>query len=202
MYTYLGDQVHEIKETPFHAVGKGPKARLEVRNTDFGYEFRDDYGDMMTALIKDQARNELVTTDILEQTAARGVRSLVVSERKEHLQALKDLIEKRAGTGLVLTGATNSKDRKEILEQFAHGQVNILLATPSMVEGLGIAIDRLFVATPLKDQGHVVQYVGQMLGTSLNEREAMIYDYLDKPEILRVSFDRRRKVYKGMGVKI
>ena len=63
-------------------------------------------------------------------------------------------------------------------------------------------LSTLFLTTPLKFSGRVMQYVGRVLRPAQGKDQAVIYDYVDvKVEVLKASFAARRKIYSAFQLK-
>jgi superfamily II DNA or RNA helicase len=79
------------------------------------------------------------------------------------------------------------------------GDVKVLLATGQLI---GEGFDRqdlspLFLATPIKFSGRVIQYLGRVLRPAPGKRKARVYDYVDvHVDVLRASAKVRQRVFR------
>lgn len=201
MNAYLGPVLHEIKSTEYF---NGLKVRPYIvsKETDFNYEYHDDYGELMTALCSDADRNKMIIEDILAETAANNHCALVTSARIEHLEILSKLLFSSLKTSEIITNRTLDSNKKRIEELFKSGKLQIILVTFKSIHTLDVKnVNRLFIASPVKYSDHVSQAVGNMLGAADPEDPPVIYDYYDHPGVLKASFNHRNKFYRKMGAK-
>jgi superfamily II DNA or RNA helicase len=206
MYSYLGPRICEIWPEDgwmsFQGLGK-TRPVLKIKSTSFTYNYRGDWHEMITALCQDEERNRLITADILEETADPSTKALVISERINHLEMLLQQIKRGYSDGAIITGYTREKEREYITARFDRGKLQIILITFKTISTIKIKkIDRLFIASPVKYDDHIVQIIGKMLGAGQGDPQSIIYDYRDKPELLDKSLNQRLKIYRAMGAII
>lgn len=192
-----GNIVHTIDQSDVPTV----IPKLQVIETNYiCSEF--DYVKIITGLIHNSERNDLIV-DTIEEHAA-GNYSLVLSDRTEHLQILMEMLKDRLPhlTIEVLTGTMKKKQRSDVMDRVKNKEVHILLATQLAREGLDIVhLNRLFLATPKKAAGAVQQEVGRVMRPAPGKEEAIVYDFWDnKNPILKSQFWKRREVYRKIGM--
>lgn len=136
---------------------------------------------MISALIEDRDRNQLIAHDVAQEYHANGNYCLILSDRKAHCEALASLLERQGIKCAVLTGDISKKERESIVQKFDDGSLRVVLATGQLAgEGLDIPkLNRLFITTPIRWKGRVKQYVGRALRTAAGKDDAKIYDYVD-----------------------
>lgn len=203
MTAYLGDVLHEIKLPGKFAALGALRPKLMVQTTDFVYQYREDFKDLITALCRDEQRNALIITDLLQECAKSSVRVLAVSDRVEHLTTIKEAIAQVHGPDVaVITGLTKEKERQAILEKFQR-KPGLLLMTFRSLAAIDLpGISRLFILTPVKNGDYISQAVGALIvGNTVNDEPGAIYDYQDvHVSVLDSSYQKRRKLYASMGV--
>jgi len=201
MFAYLGPVLYHIRSADcFRALGTSrPILRPRLMNFDFSYD--DNYAKMIDALCSDNDRNQRIITDILEVTSESSRRALVISERKNHLQTLQDMLGVAYKTAEILTGNISEKQRDNIQSRFDRGKLQIIILTLKSIPGLSVEkTDSLFIACPLKIADHMAQLIGRiLLKSGQKEIQPVIYDYVDQVEVLRISYFKRRKLYRLMG---
>ncbi|HTB21921.1 MAG TPA: DEAD/DEAH box helicase family protein [bacterium] len=160
-----------------------------------------------SALAQDPARTRLIAWDVAVALEA-GRFPLVLSERKDHLEILKDAVQMACPSvrSFTLIGQMGKKERRQVLDEIAvvlaSGGRPCLFATGSFIgEGFDLpALDTLFLAMPVAFKGKVIQYAGRLHRAHPGKSVVEIYDYLDSAMALTVSMWRKRaKAYKGMG---
>ena len=177
---------------------------LKVVETNFTSCYSaDEYTKLISNLINNNARNELIVKTIA--TEVQGNYSLVLSDRVEHLEILQEMLRK-ALPGLVievLTGSLNKKTRREMMDRVNNRQIDVLLATQLAREGLDIIhLNRLFLTTPKRAGGAVQQECGRIMRPCPGKSDAIVYDFWDsKSPILKSQFWARREVYRKLGMQ-
>jgi superfamily II DNA or RNA helicase len=155
-------------------------------------------------LVEDDERNILITDDIV-RAVERGRVPLVLSERKRHLQLIKERIEERGLDCTLLVGGMGKKRTAEALEMLHAQDKSVLLATGKLIgEGFDHPqLDTLFLTFPVSWKGVVQQYVGRIHRRHAGKDEVRVYDYVDRQvPVLAASFKRRAKSYRIMGYKV
>ncbi len=200
IYWHLGDRVHSVEPGILQRSGDILRAKVVWRETSFEtrYDPSDDYSKMLSELTRDQTRNEFITQDVAE--GDRGI-VLVLTDRKEHVAALRDLLEARGVATVTLTGDMNTTARAEALEALKTGKSRVLVATGQLIgEGFDLpAMSMLLLATPIRFDGRVLQYLGRILRPAPGKDRTVVFDYVDvNVGPLRASAKARRRVYEDM----
>jgi superfamily II DNA or RNA helicase len=150
----------------------------------------------------DRARGELIARDV-ELALAEGRWPIVLTERKDHLDLLCDLIRGISPEVVVLRGGPGSRGRARSASTTLSGtRPRVVVATGRYVgEGFDDPIlDTLFLAMPISWKGTVIQYAGRIQRLHPGKREVRIYDYVDRnvPMLDRM-FRRRLAGYRSIG---
>lgn len=133
---------------------------------------------------------------------------LVLTERREHLDALEQRLEGSAATVVVLHGDVTPRRRRQALARLAElppGNPRVVLATGRFIgEGFDDPrLDTLLLTMPIAWKGTVVQYAGRLHRPHPGKHEARIYDYVDaQVPVLRRMFAKRAKSYRAMSYMI
>ena len=203
MTAHLGEVLHEIKlSAKFIGLG-ADQPRLIVRQTAFTYPYRDDFKELITDLCRDRERNRLIVADILQESANPSIGALVLSDRIEHLKAMKEsLLQAQGADAAIITGETGDKERREIMMRFQKRR-GVLMMTYRSLPGITIkGIDRLFITAPIKNGNYISQALGAVIaGKEESDKPGKILDYHDvNMPVLDSSFQKRRKLCVSMGV--
>ena len=187
---------------------------VEVRLT--GFEPSEDYVDkekvteyvrLIEELMNDARRNEMIVADVLKAVAA-GRSPIVLTERREHLEILRKLLEGKVTHLLVLHGQMGAKQVKALDAERAaipDPEPRVLLATGSYIgEGFDDArLDSLFLTLPISWKGRLTQYAGRLHRRHAGKREVTIFDYADTNVVMFARmFNKRCAGYKALGYEI
>ena len=182
------------------------KYRLMMRTTSFAYPWSDGHNiqSLWQPLIMDENRNHMICEDILNSLEEKRS-PIVLTERKEHLELLKQKLEKFVKHIIVLHGGMRAGTRKEMLsklESIPDTEERLILATGQYIgEGFDDPrLDTLFIAMPFSFKGKMVQYAGRLHRLYQGKTEVRIYDYVDENiPVLMKMYKRRLKAYKALG---
>ncbi len=195
---YCGWHRVKIDQAELVEIGAVLKPRIVWRRTPFTYWHDDDYQQMISSLVADKARNRLIAQDVIK-AVKEGRTCLVVSDRVAHLETLQAVTSHEV-LGEVLTGKTPKKKRHEIVEALQDGRLHLVFSTLSLIgEGFDCAgLDTLFLASPIKFSGRLIQTVGRVLRPK-EGKEPLIYDYRDSEVgVLDYQAKARSRVYERL----
>ena len=201
IYWYIGDVVHEISKEKLLKTGDILPVTVITRQTEFRTTFdpSEEYSKMLSELTQDTERNMLIVQDVASETRKDKGVCLVLSDRKTHCETIQSLLQHEYKIGAeLLTGDTPKAKRESIVDRLNSGKVNVLIATGQLIgEGFDAKqLTTLFLATPVKFNGRVIQYLGRVLRPAAGKRRAVVYDYVDKHVgPLRASAKSRQRIY-------
>ncbi len=204
IFWYLGDVHHEIDSRKLVSSGDVLTADVHFRETDFSPYFDpvQDYSRMLSELTADDERNRLIADDVAREAAESPGTNLVLSDRKKHCETLWSLIKYRNNAACeFLTGDLSEPKRRDIVQRLNQGQIKILVATGQLIgEGFDCPnLATLFLATPVRFSGRVLQYIGRVLRPAPGKEKAKIYDYIDiNVDVLVSAANARKRVYGKM----
>jgi superfamily II DNA or RNA helicase len=163
--------------------------------------------DVFRALAIHDPRNQRIAQDIL--TAYKdGRKILVLSERTDHLNVLREAMGEVGGPCWVLHGRLSKKQRTAILSELNEldeAVPRVLLATGRLIgEGFDHPpLDTLVLAMPISWKGTLQQYAGRLHRGHASKRDVRIYDYIehDHPQLARM-WDKRLRGYRAMGYEL
>ena len=193
IYLYIGDIVATLQ-----AAQEAPSLALTIRETSLRlpFDWKADRSELLAKVIcYDTARNGQLASDIAGQIQ-RGRKTLVLSERKEHLAVL-ELYLRGKGTLITLSGDDSASKRTAKLARVAAGNYDVLLATGQLLgEGVHIdSIDTLVLAFPFSFEGKLIQYIGRLLHSGGGQ----VIDYHDMHvEVLDRQYKLRQRAYKKL----
>jgi len=205
IFWHLGDVHHSVDKSHLIREGHILKAEIILRETDFEpyYDPVNSYSKMLLELTMSDDRNHLITMDVAKEIQKGEGVCLVLSDRKRHCETLQSLLRfKHHIDADLLTGDLSNEQRKNVLQRMKTGKVAAVVATGQLVgEGFDCPnLTTLFLATPIRFSGRVLQYLGRVLRPAADKKSARVYDYVDvKVGVLQSAAKHRQKVYDSMG---
>jgi superfamily II DNA or RNA helicase len=163
--------------------------------------------EVYTWLEKDNDRNQMIVSDVVAAVQANRF-PVLLTERREHLETLVELLAKRVAHIFVMKGGMGKKQRKLLADQIASlpaDQSRVILATGRYLgEGFDDErLDTLFLALPISWRGTLTQYAGRLHRLNAAKKEVVIYDYVDfEVPVLARMHGKRRASYKVLGYEI
>jgi superfamily II DNA or RNA helicase len=158
-------------------------------------------------LARDEARNSMIFDDVLSALES-GRSPVVITERKDHLQAIAERLSRFAKNVIVLKGGMKAKERSqatEALRAVPDGEERVIVATGRYLgEGFDDArLDTLFLTMPISWRGTLAQYAGRLHRLHAAKREVVIYDYVDADVPLLVKMAAKREAgYSALGYEV
>ena len=203
IFWHLGDVHWEVDKSRLVEDGHILGVAVVLRETSFD-PFHDPvkhYSKMLLELTTDDDRNRLIVSDVAEESAvSRGV-CLVLSDRKKHCETLQAMLKYKHNVQAdLLTGDLSNEERRSVLQKLNNGDVKVLIATGQLVgEGFDCkALSTLFLATPIRFSGRLIQYLGRVLRPDQGKKNARVFDYVDaRVDILKAAAKQRQRVYDG-----
>lgn len=206
IFWHLGDQAHMVDKQELVDHGHILEAEVIFRSTSFTSrtDATTHYIHLMGELVENQERNELIASDIAEESRkVKGV-CLILSDRKSHCRAIQHLLTSLHGLdSVLLTGDIKHDERKAILCRLDNHEFDILIATSQLIgEGFDSKnLSTLFLIYPIRFSGRLLQYLGRILRPGL-DKKARVFDYVDiHIGVLEAAARARQRVYnQGHGL--
>ena len=175
-------------------------ARIDLP-TDAGIQ------DVFRHLANDRARTEAIADEVRD-ALGQGRKVLVLTERTEHLDAIKATLDGLEPAPFVLHGRMSRKQRAALvadLDALPPDAPRVLLSTGKLVgEGFDHPpLDTLVLAMPVSWKGTLQQYAGRLHREHASKTDVRIIDFVDAghPALLRM-WDKRQRGYRAMGYKV
>jgi superfamily II DNA or RNA helicase len=163
--------------------------------------------DVFRHLADDQARTEAIAAEVRD-AFQQGRKVLVLTERTEHLDAIRIALEEQIPELFMLHGRMSKKQRAALitaLDALAPDAPRVLLATGKLVgEGFDHPpLDTLVLAMPVSWKGTLQQYAGRLHREHACKTDVRIIDFVDTghPALLRM-WEKRQSGYRAMGYRM
>jgi len=200
MFSLLGEPIIEISKD----VVKTTKAKVHKVTYDFELPkscFKDDGTINFAAALNKLAEYKDRNLQIAKLIDSLDGSTLVLSDRLEQLESIKDML----GYGAMIHGKMTSKkgkaEREAIIQAMRDRKERVLFASYSLAkEGLDIpCLDNLILATPKKDKATIIQSVGRIERQFEGKTEPRVYDIVDSEHIFQLMWYARQRIYKSNG---
>ncbi len=194
IFIHLGEVIAEVKAED---IGNPARAKIVIRNTDFEIPFNsktDKFETLSKILVHDSHRNKFILKDVIEELK-NGKKAVVITERKEHIDVLHQLLKQSFET-ISLSGGDTEADRNRKWKLLKAGNYQVLITTGQYFgEGSDLQNAQcLFLVYPFSFQGKLIQYIGRVQRSELTP---VIYDYRDyKISYLNKLFLKRNVYYR------
>jgi superfamily II DNA or RNA helicase len=156
--------------------------------------------------------NDLARTHAIAAEAAtafqQGRKVLVLTERTEHLDVIRQALIAQAAAPFVLHGRMSKKQRAALiteLDMLPPEAPRILLATGKLVgEGFDHPpLDTLVLAMPVSWKGTLQQYAGRLHREHASKADVRIIDFVDIGHLaLLRMWEKRQRGYRAMGYRV
>jgi len=203
IYWFVGNIVHRIEQHELIKEGHILPVDVIERETDFRtiYDPVEEYPQMLSELTQDPERNLQICSDVAAEAQTGNGICLILSDRKQHCEDLRKMLLKKFKTDSdLLTGDLSKSDREAVVQNLNTGETKVLIATGQLIgEGFDCkALTTLFLATPIKFNGRLLQYIGRVMRPARGKDKAVVYDYIDQNvSVLVASANARRRVYES-----
>lgn len=195
---FMGPKMHLVNLKKLQKSGAVLKPVLYVLQSKFSCPHASNYQKMVKSLINNVERNWQIANSIANDLKTFDDGILVVSDRVNHCEMISQALFSLKIDNRILHGKVSADVRKEIIEEVKSGKVKVILATAQLIgEGFDApGLSALYITTPLKYSGRVIQIVGRILRPKAG-KTARLYDVRDNRERnLRVAGQERDLIYK------
>lgn len=198
IHWFVGPCLHEISIKEMQDLKAITHIDIIFKPTEFksAFDASDEYSKVIRELTENEHRNKQIAFDAVKESKNGVV--LILSDRKKHCHDLEEIINDKGYQCEVLTGSVKTKDRKKIIKLMNDGKVQIVCATGQLIgEGFDCKVlHTLLLATPIKYNGRLIQYMGRVLRPMKGKDKAKLIDYVDSNIVqLRASAKMRSKTY-------
>ena len=183
---------------------------IEFKFVKTKFEFKHDgrkneYIKMITALINDDERNNLIVEQIIKYKQHGMI--FVYSSRIEHLKILQDKLKEKdvnIKTGLISSKTPDGKkmkldEQEEIRIKAQKNDIDVIFGTQIIKQGFNAKPLKIcIIAVPQKSKILIPQVIGRAQREYINKDKAYIIDFIDeKIETLLFQFYyKNRNIYK------
>ena len=184
------------------------ETETDITDDCLGTDGTINYTALLKHIVTDHDRNKLIARKIIEE---KKHSCIILSDRLDQLEAIRNMLpyemhEKAVYINGKMTSKTAKAEREHGLEQMRTGEKKYLFASYKIArEGLDIpCLDRLLMASPVKDEAVVEQSVGRIRRTADGKTEIpVVYDFKDINIGMCCGWYKKRcSVYRKIGAEI
>ena len=163
--------------------------------------------EIYSALIANEERNRMISEDAIQVVQKKRF-PLLLTERREHLEKLIELLSPKVKNVFVFKGGMGQKQREALiykLNKTPDEEQKLIIATGRYLgEGFDEArLDTLFLTLPVSWKGILIQYAGRLHRLHDMKKEVIIYDYADlNVPVLAKMYSRRLRGYGAIGYEV
>ena len=201
---FFGDEVYTIKNIELMEMGystpiviKIVQGNITVKSEDYDYEYHE-------GITRNQEREQMLLGRIQFYLKRNQYPLLIVCRYHEHVERLYDIITDQFGRDYRIQYIHHKiKERKEILDSFKEGKVDILIA--SLIIKLGQNMPRIrcmINAAGGTSMINALQLIGRAIRTHKSKVKVYYEDFFDKGIHLQRHSKRRIRWYKEEGFKV
>lgn len=207
-YALLGQVSHKVPEAAVAdkimkvgvcPIPTGVKMGEDCLNSDGTI----NYSKLVNYLADNEERSKLIV-QFLEQNKDHSC--LILADRVGHLNSMMEMLPARMKSkACLIHGMMTSKVDKQLRQQYIEwmqqGKKKYLFATYALAkEGLDIPrLDRLFMASPVKDYTVVTQSIGRIARSFPDKEEPVCFDFVDDMQMLVRMWQVRCRTYRKNG---
>lgn len=163
--------------------------------------------EIFRSLADDTNRTASIVSEV-EAAYLEGRKTLVLTERMEHVLSLEAELKERIPNLFILHGRLSRKQRLaciDSLEALPEDAPRVLLATGKLVgEGFDHPpLDTLILAMPISWKGILQQYAGRLHRSHTDKSDVRVIDFVDTGHAALVRmWNKRQSGYKAMGYRM
>jgi superfamily II DNA or RNA helicase len=203
IYWYIGPLVYEVGRNILLSEGDIVKVDPIIRETSFRANPEIDPTWQRAALIKqlteDLPRNSMIAADVCLE--AKTGACIVLTDRKEHAERLTMMLLELGVQAESCHGDVVKPAQEGMIKALNDGRLQVLVATGQLLgEGFDCKrLSALFLATPIKFGGRLIQYLGRVARADQGKSQARVYDYHDiEVDVLMKAARERLRTYKKL----
>jgi len=197
--TYFGEKLEEVTRKEVEKVGAVVPAEVHVVRTKSWPE-AEEWGDMITGLVDDDERTELIAGRIKMEMLLGPV--LVLTDRVEQAEKLHELCSDRGS--VLLHGGLRASELAIAMEAAKAGPPITVATTGIMGEGIDAsAWCTLVLALPVSGKGsRLTQAIGRIVRPGEGKTMARVIDIVDEHPMCLGCFRGRKRRYKELGIEV
>lgn len=176
-------------------IKEGFLSKVNINFISIRKPYNISFDDHITAVEKGVVNNEYRNNIIIGLANKDKKKTLIMVERREHGQLLKDSIPE----SIYVNGDTEKQDREKIAESLNSGEVRVVISSRIWNTGVDIPeLEKIIMAASGKSFYQCLQRVGRGLRKTETSDELEMWDFVDYTNKFLLSWSKMRwKVYRS-----
>jgi superfamily II DNA or RNA helicase len=203
--SFFGDEVYKIKNTELMDLGYSTPIVIKIIKGNTKIKIKGDYDEEYKQGISASAERTERSLERIGFYLRRGHSPiLIVGRYHEHVENLYEAIQGRFGDDYRVRYIHHKiKDRKEILDLFKAGEVDILVASLIIKLGQNMPLIRYMQNAAGGDSAiNALQLIGRAVRKHASKKKVYYEDFWDEGAYLRRHSKHRIAWYKKEGFKV
>lgn len=136
-------------------------------------------------------RNNIIIKTYLE--FVKNMKTVVFCASVNHAEDIANLFKENGIYAEAVSGSMNNKKRKEILNRYENGEINVLCACDLLNEGWDSPNTKvLFMARPTMSKTLYMQQLGRGMRLSEGKEYLMVFDFIDNSSLFNAPYSLHR----------
>jgi superfamily II DNA or RNA helicase len=203
--SFFGDEVYKIKNIELMDMGYSTPIAIKINQGNTSIKIRGDYDEEYhKGITQNREREQILLERIRFNLKQNNYPILIVGRYHEHVERLYDIISEEFGGNYRISYIHHKiKDRKDILDLFKVGKIDILIA--SLIIKLGQNMPRIkCMINVAGGTSHInaLQLIGRAIRIHKTKKKVYYEDFFDTGFYLQRHSKRRIRWYKSEGFKV
>jgi len=203
--SFFGEVTFTIKNTELMEMGFSTPIVIKMIKGSTGINIKGDYAEEYRQAITSNREREKISIRRTEFYLKRGCHPiLVVGRYHEHVERLYRVYTARFGDRYRIAFIHHKvKNRKEIIDKFKRGDIDILISSLIIKLGQNMPLIRYMQNAASGDsQINALQLIGRAIRTHESKSKVYYEDFWDEGYYLRKHSLHRYKYYRSQGFKV
>jgi superfamily II DNA or RNA helicase len=200
--SFFGDILHTTTSKEIEQKGFSSPITIKIwsgnKIKQHGESYADEYE---TRLVKNNHRNKKIWRRVAAHASKGRIPLLITVQRHEHINQLLHLCPKEFKSDYLIKFIHHKvKNRKQILDEFREGHVDILISSMIIKIGQNLPMIRATVFAGGGDSDiNTLQLLGRQKRVHKSKKRTYVDDFMDKGNYLSRHSKHRRNVYVSEG---
>lgn len=202
LIAWFGPILHSIRNIDLTKAGISSEIEIRIFNGNKEVEIKGDWkGEYEDGVIRNKKRHKRVWKRVSKHISKKRLPILVMFKNHKHGERLlkscpKEILEKYS----VKIVHHKTPDRKELIQKFKDGNIDILIASMIIRRGKNLPLTRVLINAAGGDShASILQLLGRILRKDKTTKKKYMEDFWDKGKYLRRHSYHRVKYYKKEG---